>query len=283
MKEDILYHYTSVDALFNILNNTYKDYIKMRASYFMNMNDPNDCIYFINELSQLLTTGKTETKQTYARIIRGMNEAGVPYFISLSSEEDSLPMWNMYAKNGHGVAIGFDMGKISNAIQDYQKIGDRKQKVAMKNVFCRLYECKYWDREKIQKDFIETFHLNKDNIVSMDKEACKLSYSIKNPSYNHEKEWRVIFLHTFSPEGTSYPYLINFYIPIDAIRIIKVGPCCNEDLVKTIVPEGLKEKVIRSKVPYRDKVVKVKQESYYPLSYYFGQDFLDDNDYPVFE
>lgn len=259
MKEDILYHYTSVEALFNILNNTYKDYIKLRASYFMNMNDPNDCIYFINELSQLIAADETEIKQIQKRIKQGMNKAGVPYFISLSSEEDSLPMWRMYAENGHGIAIGFDSAKIEQAVRDYQRIGDKKQKALANNYFCRLYDCKYWNREEIQHNFLEKY---KDSIYSMKRETCELSYSIKNPSYDYENEYRVIFLHTKFPNEYAYPPLIEFYIPIDAISIIKVGPCCNEDFVKAIVPEELKKTVVKSIIPYRDKVVKVNPGRY---------------------
>ena len=54
---NILYHYTSVETLYKIFHNQENGYIKLRANYFMNMNDPLDCRYFIKEVSHILSEG----------------------------------------------------------------------------------------------------------------------------------------------------------------------------------------------------------------------------------
>lgn len=168
MKQDILYHYTSIETLFNILKNTEKEngieYIKLRASYFMNMNDPNDCVYFINELSELLAEDDTK-RQIRKNIQQGINDAGVPYFISLSSEEDSVPMWRAYAENGHGVAIGFDKVNIKHAVNDFQNHGSESNRTLAKYCNCKFYECYYWNQDDIKKEFIEEFEHKKTALI----------------------------------------------------------------------------------------------------------------------
>ena len=47
---NMLYHYTSLETLYKIFHNTKNGYITLRANYFMNMNDPLDCRYFIKEV-----------------------------------------------------------------------------------------------------------------------------------------------------------------------------------------------------------------------------------------
>ena len=115
---NMLYHYTSLETLYKIFHNTKDGYITLRANYFMNMNDPLDCRYFIKEVSHILSERNKHINEDEIKknIEKSMLDVGLPYFISLTELEDSLPMWNMYGGRGHGVAIGFSKNILQNAV-----------------------------------------------------------------------------------------------------------------------------------------------------------------------
>lgn len=254
----ILYHYTSVETLYKILNNIHKEhdkeFIKLHANYFMNMNDPADCQYFVSVLSEILTNGTNMYGFFKKQFEIAMHEAGIPYFVSLSSERDSLPMWHMYADSAHGVAIGFSEKLLNDAVGNFQNIGPQEQKALSTSAFCKLYNCEYWTKEEINEKIIVANNIRTDktwrimNILTRD--ACNISYAIKHPKYAYEKESRIIFMVSFPYKG--WPNFFEFYVPINAIEEIICGPCADEGFVKAVVPKELHQIVKKSEVPYTD-------------------------------
>lgn len=253
--DEMLYHYTSVETLYKIFQNTEDEHIKLRAGYFMNMNDPNDCRYFIQEVSDILSEESTINRKDIEKTIESaMRNVGFPYFISLSQARDSLPMWSMYGKGGHGIAIGFPKKAIDDAVNDYQKVGKDEHKALMKQCFCRLYKCLYWSRDDIKKKFVKDSNIKIDNTGKItgieDRDICSISYLIKSPDYAYERESRIVFLYSPMPER-EYNYM-DFYIPLAGIEEIICGPCVEKGFVKAVLPSGLQDRVVESKTPYTD-------------------------------
>ena len=276
--KDLLYHYTSVETLYKIFHNIEKNLIKLRANLFMKMNDPFDCQYLIKEVSQFFSEKNMHISEDEIEknIEKSMNEVGIPYVISLTKLEDSLPMWNMYGQKGHGVAIGFSKEDLQQAVSNFQNYGGDKIRREHKNCFCRLYECKYWNKKEIIKKFIEPNDLSIDNNgnvigLSNNENVCAISYLIKHPSYKHEKESRVVFmdiaskLHGKQQAHDQEAYVVSvddsklkifnyqeLLIPLTAIKEIVCGPCTNKEFVQKIIPESLHINVKQSKIPYTD-------------------------------
>ena len=158
----------------------------------MNMNDPLDCRYLIERVSQILSErNKHISKNEIEKNIeKSMQDVGTPFFISLTEQEDSLPMWNMYGGRGHGVAIGFSKDKLQDAVCDFQNHGSDKEIAGNKQCFCKLFECKYWDKGDIISNFVDNYRLSLNSDKSINgltsRDVCYLSYIIKHPSYKYE-------------------------------------------------------------------------------------------------
>lgn len=250
-EEEILYHYTSVETLFNILHEVDNDHIKLRANYFMNMNDPIDCRYLFSEIKQILADNNNQ-KDSQDIIEDTILKIGIPYIISLSSAKDNLPMWNMYAQKGHGISIGFSKKEIEGAIAMFQNKGHAKQRVLSKQCFCRLYQCHYWNKNEIIDNFVQKKLLNKAK--SNDKDTYSMSYLIKHPSYKYEEESRIVFL--YSPNQENCPNYIELHVPISAIKVIICGPCIKKKFLEALIPSGIRVDIEQSQIPYNDSPLK---------------------------
>ena len=268
--DDMLYHYTSVETLYNIFQNTENGFIKLRAGFFMNMNDPYDCRYLMKEVSDILSEGSTLSRDNIEKGIESvMYDVGFPYFISLSQERDSLPMWSMYGKGGHGIAIGFSKEAIEKYVCKYQDIGNDEHKALMKQCFCKLYDCQYWNKEAIKKNYIEEFGIKIDDTGKItgieDRDICSISYLIKSPDYKYERECRIVFL--YSPMSQKEYNYMEFYILLNGIEEIICGPCVEKGFVKAVLPPELQERVVESKIPYTDTPQRILLNSYRELKH----------------
>jgi hypothetical protein len=119
------------------------------------------------------------------------------YCTCFSEDSDSRSQWLEYADNGHGFAVGFDPTtfelKRSKGTRDVELspvIYNQKEQVRMANeVITRLREI---DDENADK--IHQFFANYD----MWWRAARC----KNPAFENEKEWRLIFRDT--PENIAF-------------------------------------------------------------------------------
>lgn len=246
----LLYHYTSLETLHNILENQKDGNIILRAGYFMNMNDPFDCRYFLNEVNKFL--GSRQYEVTEKDIEKVILDFGIPYFISFSSNQDSLPMWKMYGDNGRGCALVFSEEDMINLVPKFQDIGDIHQRVEMKRCFCKYLNCHYWGKNKIHS-YIKTNFLDKQKHM-LERDDCLNSYCIKHKSYAYENESRIVLLRGES-DKIEQNYL-EFLIPLSTIKYIDLGPCANKSLYKKIVPKELFDKIRESQIPYTDSSLK---------------------------
>ena len=100
----MLYHYTSLTTLCAIVNGIQDGNLFLRASNAKQMNDPNDCYYFVNIIGQI----KRWDKYKIDTVCAEKEKFDTPYLISLSKWKDDLHMWNCYGENGKGIVLGFD-------------------------------------------------------------------------------------------------------------------------------------------------------------------------------
>lgn len=118
MEPDILYHYTSLDALYAIISNiksvsNEEAYFTLRATHASFLNDLNEGRLLLEALKEI---GINENKLWFS-----LDRTGYPFVLSLSELCDDLNMWRCYADQGRGVAIGLDKPILDEEYQTYSK------------------------------------------------------------------------------------------------------------------------------------------------------------------
>ena len=124
--KSIAYHYTDLNALINILR---KNEIVLRATNCLYLNDSNEILEGIESIKRITQ------KQLQQGAFRSY------YITSFSHSKDELSMWGMYASNGSGCAIGFDIYEVLKYYDLYVNCIYGKEKIDenLRN-FLKLYE-----------------------------------------------------------------------------------------------------------------------------------------------
>lgn len=144
----IVYHYTSLNTLFNILDGVKDEKFIFHATNIFSMNDPTEFIHGFKQLWAILPKIENDLynlirnkshsynieeiyldkKYRLSNMWNSMNGSNrgwikayvetirrtydSPFVVSFSCHDDFLPMWSTYGDNGNGTAIGIE-------IQDY--------------------------------------------------------------------------------------------------------------------------------------------------------------------
>lgn len=277
-----LYHYTTGAGLLGMMKNYSKENknLTMWATHYKYMNDPTEyeygrsiCLDIIDDIEKELHIEKGKRikevlkKNNFNRLpiskeIENKQKKFIfsPYLISLSRAEDSLHMWNMYAKNGNGIAIIFNGEKLNNS--------------------CVPKECIYYEKKKHYNKLKEKInehyqqHMNTFQVSGVDPLIANAygvallislleGVFIKHFAYREEMETRihvsiaedVLFR---DKEGLIIPY-VEQQIPFECVENIIVGPTADFDRVCESIwllmnSKGIKwkeDKIIKSNVPYR--------------------------------
>lgn len=296
--DELLYHYATGAGLLGMLKDYTKDTpnMKLWASHYMYMNDPYEykigeqlCTEIIDRIESDLkipdeyriksfvnTPQYINAVKSYRRTIDGQSIC--PYLISMSKTFDSLHMWNMYASNGNGLALGFNRLKLLGA-----------QILPM--------DCHYFDDnsqhnkeiiDKLEPDIKELYlELDQEHPLYTIQESMKngdnsllytrlhtihtltcvfIGIRIKDIAYRLENEVRITTPH--KPEepailfrernGIIIPY-IEYPIPFNCVENIVVGPTADFERVRDSLlilfdSKGIEwdtDKIIKSRVPYR--------------------------------
>lgn len=124
----IYYHYTSLDALYNIvLSKTF------RLTSLKSSNDRKELYYkpemFIEDFEKFIEKESDQNTKRYFRLIgesvksnkadfvKGCKEKTYPYALCLSEKKDNLTHWDRYAANCTGVCIGFNVSALRVLMQ----------------------------------------------------------------------------------------------------------------------------------------------------------------------
>lgn len=243
-----LYHYTSLHTLCAIVDGIENGIMYLRAGNAENMNDPNDCYYFINMLAELMSADEGLVK----KMKEEKRKYDCPYLVSLTKHSDDLHMWNCYGDDGYGIAIGI------NSIQEivYDFFTRTRQ-------FSKLYRCLYLDVKGLKKNesllnMIREVKLS-DGKHKRNDELSGVSNVIKHPCYRYEKEYRIVILHgekehISEKEKVYHESEDAFYIgiPLKCISKIVVGPNADCNAIRKVFsPFFPKIKFEESKIPYR--------------------------------
>lgn len=248
MNPKILYHYTSLDALVNILDSE-EAYIKLRATQAKFFNDFQDCSYINDQIDEAFRRSKfNEDKKK--KILKKLNRYKELFICCFSEKKDDLTMWRGYASNGLGASIGLDFEYLSNIVKPL--------------------ECSYDDREeniRLWQNIIEDVSKKELTTKIFSEILVEETLSVKNPAYKEEGEWRICInvkkrtphQVLFRSTGKTIIPFIEHEIPKDFIREIIFGPCLNEELIKDGICFMLEQrgfdlskiKVMTSKVPFK--------------------------------
>lgn len=174
-----LYHYCSTETFMNIIKS---GNIRLSDSYQMNDYMENKWIdKFLN---------KYENDANYKDVIdeyRNEKSKIRPHIFCLSSEKDLLSQWRAYADNGKGISIGFDLKTL--------KINEETNENSL-----FIAKCMYNEKEqenilkKIFDEYSKKSSSTKNDIKEVVENLKLLSIIFKNPAFEEEKEWRIIFL-----------------------------------------------------------------------------------------
>lgn len=291
---NLLYHYATGAGLLGMLKDYTKENpnIKLWASHYMYMNDPQEykigkkiCTDIIDQIEAELDIPENcrikplvesaDYRKALNEYLRTSNGQLIcPYLVSLSRAYDSLHMWDMYASNGNGLALGFNRLKLLEA-----------------HILPK--ECCYCEEDgkdlisKIKPDIKELYlECNKEHPLQSIQEAVSegeyttllsrvhyihtiicghMGVRIKDGAYALEKEERITPIKEKATKilfrdrkGIIIPY-IEYPIPFNCVENIVVGPTADFDRVRESIliflnSKGIEwdsDKIIKSKVPYR--------------------------------
>ena len=275
---DKLYHYTSIETLYNMLEksiitdkDTQVQYLNMWATHIKYLNDETERDLFTDALKKEVCkyTKKSTTPLNNKQLIKELdNLCDVDsYIISLSECQDDLNMWRGYGGNGIGANLEFDFHSIP-AFYSTQRNNQYNTECVYRVLKCNYFrpnECKI-DESLIKRVSHYLLHkktkngLNNDEIKIM-RDVRDLATVSKHAAYESEKEWRFVCSpcsipkHIFS-NGVIKPY-IEFSIPLSSITSITIGPCIRDEYNSKSIERFIKETLrtnfdIRySTIPYR--------------------------------
>ena len=272
----LVYHYTTWDTLFKgILSSENLNYRRavLRAYSVNYMNDVSEGLiiprgssdFVERQLAEnydpIIETNEGEKKEVpirWSALRKNIFERTAHqnkqhlFSVSFSKVPDSLPMWNNYGHNGHGLSIGFDAKAIVN--QGYD-----------------LVECIY-DNElsnKLAGYIFDSIHDAPENT----HQTIELNTIAKDSHFEYEKECRISLRehyghccitkrNQFFPikydikRGVISPF-VDIFIPLDAIREIWIGPTNELNLAKDSLDSWLRSidmiwiKIKESSAPFR--------------------------------
>lgn len=174
------------------------------------------------------------------------------FSVSFSKVSDSLPMWNNYGHNEHGLSIGFDAKAIVN--QGYDLVECIYDYELSNKLAGYIYDSIH-DAPEATSQTIELDIIAKDSHFEYEKE-CRI------PLREHYGNFCITKREQFYPirydikRGMISPF-VDIYVPLDAIREIWIGPTNEPNLAKDSLQSWLESigmnwiKIEESSAPFR--------------------------------
>lgn len=222
---DTLYHYTSLETLFAIINGINNEdcnnvYLKLRATHSSFLNDETEGKLLPNVLAEL------GVKESLLVILESLQ--GYPFVVSLTELADDLNMWRSYAGQGCGVAIGLDTVEL-NELYQFEQIKYTTHSELL---------------NQLKSQGIKQY-IGRENVLPLERiigDALKY----KHISFKAEKEWRIYEHSTEDGFRLSSDSIIPYKeinICTSAIRSITLGPKCNYEKNQFSIARMLKNKI----------------------------------------
>ena len=281
-----VYHYTSLDAFYNILADVEEDFFTFRAGSVYTMNDVQEMKLGYEYLKEYLPKVekrlgiKQEDKlfNMFKDVKKNenisekfgewlINDDLTNFVVSFSSSPNILPMWTLYGGNGAGVCLEFS----PYIIKEYYNKNGIDENLLIK-------ECVY-NRDDIEELMMSELHIvyklfldeNSDeqrlNPLTKAKylaTMCGITGAyVKHPCFEYEQEVRMTVFRPIndwnygeSRNGNRIVY-VNVPIPLKALNNIVIGPAADMDKVRKALVMSLRTKGIhidptQSTMPYRN-------------------------------
>ncbi len=256
----MLFQYTSLEAALQI--------IETRTVWCSNLrysNDPSEATYGKDLLDDIMTKDTDLKLEGLRKVIAELD----PYAASFSADDDLLPQWRAYCRNGRGVAIG----------ASFETLRDNKSMIFVRVVY---------DPAEQRRFITDMLNVFRTSLLSARHDQTRLAAilhklalylatirsALKSNAYDSEKEYRLLNLlpnrldepHSglnFRVSGGSIvPFLSadlsqsrHGNIP-EPIRSVRLGPCLDASLVEASLrlfgdQTGRTLQVTRSKVSMR--------------------------------
>ena len=254
---ELVYHYTSFDSFFNIINNIEnKEKVKLYLTHYQYLNDISEIEFakrVIKDLFGMVVVGNKEAVNDAIELAFAENTV---FLSSFCRRGNKLNQWRSYCPSG-GISIGINKTKFSQE-NDYI-----------------LDECIY-NHEHLVKEFekillpITELAKNEsqktdDKILRLYIEMFNLILRCKHSAFDEEEEFRIV--HLVSNEilekvmkfRTSKNKIIP-YIEIDfnasLIEELIIGPCSNPRILKRDIhilckQKGISPEILLSGIPLR--------------------------------
>lgn len=212
----VLYHYTNIDAL-SAMTSKNADFM---CTYCATMNDKAEFFTGLNVLEKYVSRYPSAVESLHMGAIReiAFQPQYAPWSLSFSAEGDSLNQWISYTdRNDGGVAIGFDIARI------YDAITQKKSRTSIMFLAPCLYEKSH--EKEIGELFDFLFGSYKEELVTLGCDsnhgttaskarelvsllvALMFASIVKDESFRLEHEWRLV-LHPVDAERTrNYIYV----------------------------------------------------------------------------
>lgn len=182
-----LYHYTSLDAFFNIIKTK-----KMRLTSVFNMNDKKEAIWFYRLLdSQIAQLHLLQNR--IVNIIKEITRVNLQdaYSTCFTTLKDKNGKWDTYGAKHTGVCFEINP-KILPVTRDLPM---RDSEGVMCLNTCAFLKVNYSQnlQKKTIKDILKLALTDKGKIFNYANYLSKLAYTCKNPAYSDENEWRILY------------------------------------------------------------------------------------------
>jgi Protein of unknown function (DUF2971) len=264
---DLLWHYTSLETLQKIIGCPKT----IHASLLGKMNDYQEGRWLLSRVREdpsvfrdIVSSGIANGSQLHRGMLAGHSPLLHTFVFSLSSQSDLLSQWRAYANGGRGVAIGFDVSEMTETVKCWRHWDKLENKIVLAPVEYEEENQKIVIDVLVQK-LMERQEVYDRHIRDIDPRATGLSRQrplletrswlmeilrffephFKNPAFKEEREWRLIYYASQSPEAAPLvpSYRVSKYdddlIPYvefrlaTCIRSVILGPLCKAD-VKTV-------------------------------------------------
>lgn len=266
---ETIYHYTSADSFHKIITNN-----QLWYSRYDCLNDISEGKYveivYQKAIAELRGTIEQDFLNNVANIkpdfrhfkpdrvldektMEGELVPAIPYICCFSINRDSLPMWNYYSKNGRyeGYNIGFKNDGVNNTNERrYRVIYNESDQIA---ILKNLIEVEYENMTKYGHNMASIW-------MMMGLSLADRAFQFKNPAFEHENEFRIVYwrfnsaedtgedkIFYYQREGIIIPYLIRDAHK-ELICEVTVGPLANGAVAKAMAEELLKNNNINNAV-----------------------------------
>jgi hypothetical protein len=182
---DEIFHYTSLKSVFLIFDVGSTEVPKLRYSTLSDVNDSTELNYGAEILAN-----EFERQSAPRRLIEMTKDLHLKKqefgILSLSAENDSIPLWLAYGERGSGAAIGFSVQTLLTATR-CSLVPVVYEKATQKEIFANFVAllCRHLSDDFLAKQ--KTGAL--DNLQRVIATAALMA---KHPSWSFEKEWRLV-------------------------------------------------------------------------------------------